>query len=128
MQRRDRRPATARWGEGLAALLLRIKGYRIEARNWRCPLGEIDLVCRHRGTLVFVEVKTRESLAAGRPEEAVTPAKQARLARLAAAYLARRGGPPPPCRFDVVAIHRRGLLPQLRHLCDAFRADPPLSR
>lgn len=126
MPRPDRRSATARWGERLAEALLRAKGYRIEARNWRCSLGEIDLVCEHRGTLVFVEVKARSSLAAGGPEDAVTPGKQARLVRLATAYLAGREGTPPPCRFDVVAVDGSGLLPSVRHIRDAFRADPPL--
>ncbi len=122
----DRRPATARWGERLAALALMAKGYRVEARNWRCALGELDLVCRRGDTLVFVEVKTRTSRLVGRPEEAVTTAKQARLIRLAQAYLARHEGPPPPCRFDVVAVEWRGVLPHLCHLKDAFRADPRL--
>lgn len=119
----DARRLTARIGEGAAALCLAAKGYRIVERNWRCPLGEVDLICRDGETLVFVEVKTRHSSAAGTPEEAVTPSKQARLVRLAQAYLARLGGEPPPCRFDVVAVDRSGAVPRLRHLKSAFRAD-----
>jgi putative endonuclease len=119
---RGERGRTARRGERLAAWLLRAKGYRIEARNWRCPLGEIDIVAWHRDTLVFVEVKTRTGGSAGAPEEAVTGEKQRRLVRLAQAYLGRRAEPP-PCRFDVVAVSGRGWFPALRHLRGAFRAD-----
>jgi putative endonuclease len=123
MTRVDPRRGRARWGEGIAATWLRLKGYRIVARNWRCPHGELDLVARHGDTLVFVEVKTRASRAAGSPEEAVDRRKQARLVRLAQAYLARLGGEPPPCRFDVVAVEGSRLVPRLRHLRAAFRAD-----
>ena len=119
----DPRRTRARWGEGIAAAWLRLKGYRIEARNWRCPQGELDLVARDGDTLVFVEVKTRTSASAGAPEEAVDRRKQARLVRLAQAYLARLGGEPPPCRFDVVAVVGSRLLPRVRHLRAAFRAD-----
>ncbi|MGC8916676.1 MAG: YraN family protein [Thermoanaerobaculum sp.] len=110
----------ARMGEGLALLFLRLKGLRLEARNWRCSLGELDLVMRDGEVLVFVEVKTRASRLTGLPEEAVTEGKKAQLARLAKAYLASSKGPPPPCRFDVVAVDWTGLLPRLRHYPGAF--------
>ncbi len=119
----DRRGRVARRGEALAALVLKLKGYRIEARNWRCPLGELDIVAWDRDTLVFVEVKTRTGGRAGTPEEAVTAGKQRRLVRLARAFLARRGGATPPCRFDVIGITGQRWLPRLRHLRAAFRAD-----
>ena len=118
----DRR-GTARRGEAIAALFLRLKGYRIEARNWRCPLGEIDIVAWDRDTLVFVEVKARTGTSAGAPQEAVNARKQARLIQLAEAYLARHRGPTPPCRFDVIAVERRRPFPRIRHLRAAFRAD-----
>jgi len=121
--RADPRRGTARRGEALAALWLRVKGYRIEARNWRCPLGEIDIVASRGDTLVFVEVKARTGQGAGSPEEAVTAAKQRRLVQLAQAYLARRHGEIPPCRFDVIAVEGGGVLPKVRHLQAAFRAD-----
>ena len=120
--RRDNRGRVARGGEALAALYLRLKGFKIEARNWRCPLGEIDIVAWERDTLVFVEVKTRTGGSAGTPEEAVTEAKQRRLVRLAEAYLAR-GSESPPCRFDVVAVSGSAWRPSVRHLRAAFRAD-----
>jgi putative endonuclease len=117
------RRATARRGEALAALLLRAKGYRIEARNWRCPLGEIDIVARRGDTLVFVEVKTRGGASAGPPEQAVDERKRTQLVRLARVYLGRFRGEPPPCRFDVIAVDRSRALPRIRHLRAAFRAD-----
>jgi putative endonuclease len=119
----DHRRATARRGEALAALFLRLKGYRIEARNWRCPLGELDIVARHGDTLVFVEVKARHGRSAGSPQEAVDARKRARLVRLAQAYLAGLHGDAPPCRFDVVTVEGGRLSPRIRHLRAAFRAD-----
>lgn len=119
----DPRRGTARRGEALAALWLRVKGYRIEARNWRCPLGEIDIVASIGDTLVFVEVKARTGTGAGSPEEAVTTAKQKRLVQLANAYLARRHGETPACRFDVIAVEGGRVLPRVTHLQAAFRAD-----
>ncbi len=91
-------------GEQAAAEFLRSLGYRIIARNVRFRAGEIDLVARDGGVLVFVEVKTRRGRGFGSPGEAVTVAKQRRLIRLASLYLARLGGEPPPCRFDVVSV------------------------
>ncbi|MFI5168505.1 MAG: YraN family protein [Thermoanaerobaculales bacterium] len=118
----EARRGTARWGEALAAAFLRLKGYRVEARNWRCSLGEIDIIARDRGTLVFVEVKARTGESAGPPEEAVDQRKQRRLIQLAQAYLAKCTGQP-ACRFDVIAIKGTFPLPRIRHFRDAFRAD-----
>lgn len=73
-------------GEELAARHLESRGYTILARNHRSRLGEIDLVARDAKTLVFVEVKTRSSDAAGLPLEAITPEKARRLRRLALAF------------------------------------------
>lgn len=119
----DRRRGTARLGELLAAALLVLKGYRIEARNWRCAHGEIDLIARRGDVLAFVEVKARTTRTAGTPEEAVTARKRARLVRLAQVYLSRYRGAVSGCRFDVVAVDASRFLPRLRHLPGAFRAD-----
>jgi putative endonuclease len=79
------------------------------ARNWRCPDGELDLVVRRGNTIAICEVKTRRTAAFGAPQEAVTVAKQRRIRRLAAQWLAeqRRGGHlqgPADLRFDVAAV------------------------
>lgn len=98
------RQQTGREGEEAAAAYLRARGYRILERNRRFRAGEIDLVAEEGGFLVFVEVKTRTGSSFGSAAEAVTLEKQRRLVRLAGLYLAQRGGPPPPCRFDVVTV------------------------
>jgi putative endonuclease len=99
------RAETARRGEDAAAAYLERVGLTIEARNWRCQAGEIDIVARDGVEIVFVEVKTRRSERAGTAEEAVSAAKQRRVGRLAQAYLRETGEPSTlPVRFDVVAI------------------------
>jgi putative endonuclease len=115
--RRRRAYLRGRRAETLAAWLLRLKGYRILARDFRLPVGEIDLVARRGGVLAVVEVKRRSHLAAGL--EAVTPRQRRRLARAAEAFQARH-----PrlralrLRFDVVVVVP-GALP--RHIADAWR-------
>lgn len=98
------RQEMGRRGEDAAAAYLERLGMAVEARNWRCPLGEIDIVARDGGDLVLVEVKTRRSPRAGTPEESVSPTKQRRLLRLASAYGAACGDAGGQVRFDVVAI------------------------
>lgn len=112
-------------GERAAARHLKRQGMRIIARQHRSRLGEIDLVALDAGRVVFVEVKTRKSDAAGRPEEAVTAAKQRQLTRLALEYLKRRGWlGKKPARFDVVAITwpDGGRRPEIVHYRNAFEA------
>ncbi len=109
-------------GENLAARFLRDQGCKIIIRNYRCPVGEIDIVARDGDTLVFVEVKTRAS-DEPTPEEQVNSAKRRQLTRVAKTYLGRYGFPPPPARFDVVAvIWPPGQEPQIRHTKSAFEA------
>jgi putative endonuclease len=99
------RAETARKGEDAAIAYLERIGLTIERRNWRTAAGEIDIVARDGGELVFVEVKTRRSERAGTAEEAVSPAKQRRVVRLAQAYLREAREPAnTPVRFDAIAI------------------------
>ena len=95
---------TGRAGEELAAAFLVEKGLAVVERNFRCPGGEIDLICRDRGTLVFVEVKTRSGDVRGEPGEAVGRAKKSRLVRAASLYLSRNRAWNRPSRFDLVSI------------------------
>jgi len=111
-------------GENLAYWYLRRAGYTVVARNWRARsgAGELDLVGWEGPILAFVEVKTRTSLAAGPPEEAVSPNKQQRVIKGAKDYLRRLGRKPVTCRFDVVSVWldaREGL--QVRLIRDAFK-------
>jgi putative endonuclease len=98
------RAELGRRGEALACARLAAAGLRIVARNWRCRLGELDVVAEAPGLLVFCEVKTRRGGGYGTPAAAVDAAKQAQLRRLAGAYL--HATPHRPCRvrFDVVTV------------------------
>ena len=91
-------------GENVAVRELERLGYEILARRYRTRYGEIDIVASDAGTIAFVEVKTRATGEFGTAAEAVTAAKQRRLASMATDYLARHQLTNRPCRFDVVAI------------------------
>jgi len=93
-----------RYGERVAARRLQEAGMVVLERNWRCALGEIDIVARDGGCLVVCEVKTRRGTGTGTPAEAVTPAKVVRLRRLAAQWLAEHDVHPADVRLDVVAV------------------------
>jgi putative endonuclease len=94
-----------RRGEALAARWYETNGYRILDRNWRCSVGEIDIVASGHGVVVFCEVKTRSSYRFGHPSEGVTSAKQHRIHRLGAAWLDAAGVKRPPRRrFDIAAV------------------------
>ena len=125
----DGRHALGEVGERMAALALQARGYRVLWRNFRgAHGGEVDLVCRHRATLVFAEVKTRASLRYGRPAEAVTRAKQDLIIRGAKEWIVRLRADPDeiPVRFDVVEVLLAdGRLPEVRVIPGAFTTDPP---
>lgn len=111
------------WGEDRAALYLRLHGYRILERNFRCRQGEIDIIAARRGVVAFVEVKLRKSADFAEAREFVTYAKQRRIIACAEYWLAKTGTELQP-RFDVMEIYapagsetRR---PVIRHLEDAF--------
>ena len=94
-----------RSGEDLAVAWYRSHGYDVIDRNWRCSIGEIDIVARRGGLLVVVEVKSRRTAAFGVPALAVTPVKQRRLRRLAACWLAKyRVIRRVEVRFDVASV------------------------
>jgi putative endonuclease len=92
-----------REGERLAGRFLGRKGYRIKEKNYSSSLGEIDIVARDKGTMVFVEVKTRRNNEYGYPQDAVTRSKQQRMRKVALTYL-KKSGWERDCRFDVVSI------------------------
>jgi putative endonuclease len=91
-------------GERLAAQWYEANGYAVVARNWRCEIGEIDLIVRRGDELVVAEVKTRVSDRFGAPSEAVGFAKQRKLRQLAIVFLEQSGERCDDIRFDVVAI------------------------
>ena len=100
----DPRIRVGRRGENLAFELLKKKGYKVLERNFKTPLGEIDIIARDKKTLVFVEVKTRLSSDFGTAKWAVGPRKQRKLSMVALDYLKRLSLLDQPARFDVVAI------------------------
>lgn len=96
--------ALGRFGEDLAVQRLRQEGLRILDRNWRCAVGEIDIVAREGDCLVICEVKTRRRLTHGSPVEAVGPRKMRRLRELAVHWLAEHRMYVPAIRFDVIGV------------------------
>ena len=115
---------TGELGEDLALRYLVGKGYELVERNYRTRYGEIDLILSGEDVLVFVEVKARRGRGFGDPLEAVTPGKQARVRRMAEAYLARRGArfaeEFEEIRFDAVGVLIGGGSYGVRHVEDAF--------
>jgi putative endonuclease len=107
-------------GEDAAVDAYRRRGYRIVARNWRCRIGELDLVVERRGVLVFCEVKSRRGRAFGVGYEAVTRRKQAKLRSLAEAFLQAAGSRPQAIRFDVASVAVRGERSAVELFEDAF--------
>ena len=112
-------------GERIAARYLRRRGYHILETRARNVYGEVDIIAVDRRTVVFVEVKTRKSLSAGHPAEAVTTDKQRRITRSALAYLKHHQLLQHASRFDVIAIlwpsHQRR--PEVIHYQNAFTAS-----
>lgn len=119
--RSRRRDELARRGEDLAAQYLSERGLVVLSRNWRCRDGELDLVATDRERLVVCEVKTRSSAAFGRPAEAVTRSKAARIRRLASAWLAAHHAGWCEIRFDIVSVQCEPDGPaRIEHLQGAF--------
>ena len=112
------------WGEGLAADYMKKKHYRVIACNYRCRLGEIDLICQNRRYLVFVEVKLRKTDDFGAAREFVGTQKQNRLRAAASMWLQQNPTDLQP-RFDVIEIYApQGMetkKPAITHLEDAFQ-------
>jgi len=111
------------WGEDRAVLYLRLHGYRIVERNFRCRQGEIDIIARKGGFIVFAEVKLRKNADFGEAREFVTYTKQRRVICAAEVWLSKTGCELQP-RFDVIEVYApKGsdtLRPMIRHLENAF--------
>jgi len=90
--------------ESLAARHLQKNGYKILEQNYRNKLGEIDIIAKEKGTLVFVEVKARKTHVFGNPKWAVTPKKQRKISMVALYYLKATKQTHVKARFDVVSL------------------------
>jgi putative endonuclease len=110
-------------GESLARTALEQQGYAIVATRYRTRAGEIDIVARDGGCLVFVEVKARRHTECGTPAEAVTARKQRRIIAMARDFLARSPSDATSCRFDVVAILLTDGQPSIEIIRNAFDAS-----
>lgn len=113
-------------GERVAKAYLQTKGFRILHENYSTPLGEIDLIAKEGGVVVFVEVKARTSGEFGPPQASVTLAKQRQIVKVARLYLQREGLAEVACRFDVVAVMFAGGQagqPNVLLIRDAFSSE-----
>ena len=120
----EARLALGAWGEDQAVNFLRKQGLKIIQRNFRTPVGEVDIIARDKSFLIFVEVKTRRSAAFGTPQEAVGQRKQRQIIRTAQWYLQNQKNPKLQPRFDVVAILcQSDGAAQITHLPNAFSLD-----
>ncbi|HMA86680.1 MAG TPA: YraN family protein [Desulfosalsimonadaceae bacterium] len=116
----NRRQKLGQTGEAMAERHLKKMGYQILERNYRNRLGEIDLIARDKGTLVFVEVKTRRSDRYGGPRFAITAQKQKKLSITALSYLKQTQQINCKARFDVVLIKTAGNSPEIETIQNAF--------
>lgn len=101
----DKHIKLGRRGELAAALFYEMRDAEVLERNWRCPFGEVDLIVIEDGCLIFCEVKTRNTLTAGTPEEQVTRKRQERYIRCAQLYSESCSVPYEHIRFDVIAVY-----------------------
>jgi putative endonuclease len=91
-------------GEEIAFRKIKKLGYKCLERNYRCPLGEIDLIARHKDCLVFIEIKTRKGRDIGYAKEAIDLRKKRQISKAALYYLKEKNCPDIRSRFDVVAV------------------------
>ena len=110
------------WGEEQAAIFLKQQRIKVLYRNYRSPVGEIDIIARKGKTLMFVEVKTRRSIVCGVPSEAVGPTKQRQILRTAEWFLQEKKVSHLHPRFDVISILSQGDQAVIEHIENAFGA------
>jgi putative endonuclease len=109
-----------RYGEDLAYKKIKRLGYKKIIRNYRCSLGEMDLIARDGDTLVFIEIKTRRRRPTGYAKEAVDERKKRQLSKVALSYMKANECGETRARFDVIAISIREGKPQIEVVKNAF--------
>jgi putative endonuclease len=107
-------------GEEMAVSFLKGLNYQILERNYRCKLGEVDIIARDNDTLVFIEVRTRSSLAFGLPQESINRRKRHQISKVALEFILRKKMKNTPARFDVIAISLEPGKEKVDHIRDAF--------
>ncbi|MFC1880032.1 YraN family protein [Thermodesulfobacteriota bacterium] len=116
----NKRQQFGKKSESLAAWYLKKNGYKIIEQNYRTPLGEIDIIAKEKKTIVFVEVKSRQSIRYGNPKWAVTLQKQRKISMVALQYLKSTRQMDAKARFDVVAVTSNRDQPQIEIVKNAF--------
>ena len=116
----NRRQKSGKEGEAIAVRQLKKKGYKILETNYRTQLGEIDIIAKDKGTIVFVEVKARRSVHFGSPKEAVSNQKQKKISMVALYYLKTTNQISTKARFDVVAVNLNRDKPRVEVIKNAF--------
>ena len=109
-----------RFGEELALKKIKRLGYKKIIRNYRCPLGEVDLIASDGDTLVFIEIKTRRGKSIYYAKEAVDAKKKRQLSKVALAYMKSNNCCEVEARFDVVAVNVDGRRTQIEVIQNAF--------
>ena len=107
-------------GEDLALRKVKRLGYKVVAKNYRCPLGEIDLIAKDRGCLVFIEIKTRKGKSVGYAKEAVDGRKRRQISKVALSYMKSNDCMDVKARFDVIAINIMGDQKEIEIITNAF--------
>jgi putative endonuclease len=116
----SKRLELGKFGEVLALKKIKLLGYKNIIRNYRCPLGEVDLIAKDGDTLAFIEIKTRKGKSIGYAKEAVNAKKRRQLSKVALAYMKSNDCWGVKARFDVVAISIERDKPQIEVIKNAF--------
>lgn len=116
----DNRKDTGNIGEDIVAKYLEEKGYKIIERNFRCRLGEIDIIAQDKEEIVFVEVKTRKILSYGNPADSVNEPKQKHIYKVAEYYLLINNKSDDFTRIDVIEVYLTNSLYKINHIKNAI--------
>lgn len=118
----DSRKELGAKGEKLAAKFLKRGGYRIIQSNYRCKLGEIDIIAERDRTIVFVEVRTKQTEEFGPPQYSINAAKRRQISKAALSYIREKNLVEQSCRFDVIGItfSSKSRKPKIEHIENAF--------
>lgn len=116
----EERLTLGKLGEDLAFKKIKKMGYKCIARNYKCPLGEIDIIAKQKGYLVFLEIKTRKGRNTDQAKEAVTQRKKRQISKAALAYMKENDCCDVKSRFDVVAVSINQEKTEIEVIQDAF--------
>ncbi len=116
----DFRKQVGNRGESLAEDYIKRKGYKIIHRNYRCKLGEIDIIAKDGDTIVFIEVRTKQNENFGSPQDSVTSTKISKISKTALNFIQEKNLSGYSYRFDFIAITFSQGKPNIEHIENAF--------